>query len=314
MSERYLLPFQQQLIKSVELGLDEIRAGGNSQGILLVGPSGSGKTHGLDALAARYPDTLDGVQRIQPCCRITVSAQADAVATVVAILTSLGKPFQRQSRMNLRALEPDMRAAIRARRVRILILEEFHNALLAGSPALRGQLARLLKNLWNMPPDTSPLGWANADNLPSTERLVIVLSGTDEMLPVFARDAELASRFPLLIRAQPLHFSPPESFREFRKVLRVLALRFGLEEVVRHDDNQVVARSLLACQSHLRLLEQLLRRAATLRRQGHPDDHVLELLAAAQASISGSADSDNVFRIPEDEVALRVQRAMHVRP
>lgn len=313
MTEAYLLPFQRRLIETVDISLDELKEGGNSQGILLVGPSGSGKTHGLDELASRFPDKLDGVQRIQHCCRITVSAQADAVATVVAVLAALGKPVQRKGRMNLRTLELDMRAAIRARGVMILIFEEFHNALLAGSAALRGQIARLLKNLWNMPPDDSAQGWANSENTPAEARLVIVLSGTEELLPVFERDAELSSRFPQHIMAPRLQFSPPESFKEFRRVLRELVARFGLDDIVLYDDNPVVARSLLACESHLRLLEQLLRRAGTLRRQGHPHASALELLAAAQENLSGCSPSENLFRVTEDEIMLRLQRATHAQ-
>lgn len=269
MTSDFLLPFQERLLEQVETALGEIAAGGNSQGIQLIGASGSGKTHGLDALADRYPPTIgiDGKQRITPCCRVAMAAQADAVATAASVLHQLGKPPRGGAKPNLKLLEPDVHRGLLAHRVRILVFEEFHNALLASTPQLRGQMARFLKNLWNLHPEDSPLRWSTPEPERGDHRLVVIVSGTDELVKVFEKDAELASRFGCVVKAEQVAFFPPESFDNFRNVYSSLAARFGLSDRLSPEDYSMVARCMLACGPHLRKLEKLLQRMATLVRR-----------------------------------------------
>lgn len=87
-----------------------------------------------------------------------------------------------------------MHAAMRAHKVLILIFEEFHNALLSNSPLFRGQTARMLKNIWNQAPLESAGGWAIPDIHRGDYRLLIIVSGTNELRKPFDTDKELGSR------------------------------------------------------------------------------------------------------------------------
>lgn len=312
MTSNYLLPFQKRLLEQVETALDEIAAGGNSQGIQLIGASGSGKTHGLDALADRYPPTIDGKQRITPCCRVAMAAQADAVATAASVLHQLGKPLRVSTRPNLKLLEPDMHRALLAQRVRILVFEEFHNALLASTPQLRGQMARFLKNLWNLHPEDSPLRWSTPEPERGDHRLVVIVSGTDELVKVFEKDAELASRFGCVVKAEQVNFFPTKSFNNFRNVYGSLAARFGLSDRLSPEDDSMVARCMLACGPHLRKLEKLLQRMATLVRRPYVPKTDLGLLAAAFDAVGGATgdSSKNPFELTEAEVTALVAKAI----
>ena len=313
MTSNFLLPFQERLLEQVETALDEIAAGGNSQGIQLIGASGSGKTHGLDALADGYPPTIGyNGQRITPCCRVAVTAQADAVSTAASVLHQLGKPLRASTRPNLKLLEPDMHRALRSHRVRILVFEEFHNALLASTPQLRGQIARFLKNLWNLHPEDSPLRWSAPEPGRDDQRLVVIVSGTDELVKVFEKDAELASRFGCVVKAEQVGFFPKESFDNFRNVYGSLAGRFGLSDRLSPEDDSTVARCMLACGPHLRKLEKLLQRMATLARRLDGPKIDLELLAAAFDAVGGAtgASSSNPFKLTEAEVTTLVAKAI----
>jgi hypothetical protein len=304
----FLLPFQHKLVKAVETALYEIDRGGNSQGILLIGPPGSGKTHGLDEVARGYPPSIDGDQPKVTCCRSLIPANAGAGATAGAAIGRLGKPDAGSS---ITVLEPQLTAAMIAREVRILMFEEVHNALLAGSPNLRGQLPRLLKNIWNQPPPNASSSWAKPEPGRGDMRIVIVLSGTRELEPVFERDQELASRFLCVIRAQLPAFSPPESFRDFRYVLRSLANRFGISELVPASDDSIAARCLFGCEFHYRKLEYLLQRVATLAKTSVEPVSPIELLSIASEQVGGlKAATRNPFRWSEDELAEHVANAL----
>lgn len=310
MTSEYLLPFQRHLIDEAEICLAEIDAGGNSHGILLIGESGAGKTHALDVLAHLYPPYTQGSQPKTPCCRVGAPAKADAGTVAADVLRQLGKPLTKNPRKNVADLERDMACAMAARQVRILVLEEFHNALLAGTPQLRGQTARLLKNIWNQVPSESPLEWSSPNLFRGDRRLLVIVSGTEELLPVFTKDAELRSRFGCVIRAPRLEFEPVQSFKEFRYILRSLIHRFGLSEVLNAEDVSIAARSLFACSSHLRALEKLLQRAGTLARRSEAPDSLLQLMAAAYEQVGGgSLGLSNPFQWPEDELKQKVANA-----
>ncbi len=315
----YLLTFQRQLLENVLLSYEELLGGRNSQGLILMGRSGAGKTHGLDVLAAQF---LGWVQRepwasqtaVQPTCpvlRYAADAKADANSMLTHLLARLGKVTLKGKGPSLGKLESDFLHAVRARRVRLLILEEFHNAILKGTPQLRGQAARLLKNIWNMAPDDSSLGWSRPDAQREDWRVIVVVSGTEELLPVFEKDAELSSRFSTIIRAPQLGFSPPAAFKDFRGVLRQMAAHEGLAGWLDANNDELAARLLLACNGHLRLLEKLLQRTATLLSKSgdNPDIPPLTLLSQAFPAINGSGMS-NAFDWEPAELQSRVVTAV----
>ena len=307
----FILPFQQRLLDQVDMALEEIQGGGNSQGIRFIGPSGTGKSHGLDLTVDRHGRSgMDGYQRIDTCCRVTAMAKADAVSTAKGILTQLGKPMPAaRGNANLPILEASMQAALMAHKVKILILEEFHNAMLAGSPQLRGQTSRILKNLWNQSPLQAAGRWAIPDPQRGDYRLLIILSGTDELTEVFEQDPELASRFSCVVETSQLGFSTPESIKNFRYVYLSLAERFGLAERLNANDDGVVARFLVGCEAHLRKLETLLQRVATLARRQEVPAIGSELLAAAFDQVgSTSLSVGNPFLATDEQLAAHIVR------
>ena len=308
MSTEYLLPFQREGLSRVETALEEVSAGGNSQGFMVLGGAGSGKTHLMDFLAGRHPPEIMGHQRRVPCCRVAADAQASASSIAAALLVQLGIPLHVSSGWKPKQLEAALHDAIRTCGVIMVILEELHNALLASTNQLRGRLSLFIKNLWNLDPPDTPLNWARPDVERRDRKLVIVASGTDELLEVFDKRAELKSRFSGRIRAPKLAFDPPESFKAYRGVLHAMVRRFALEDHMSANDNEVATRTLIACDGDLRVLESLLRRAATLQRRSMQPP--LELLVQAYEEVGGGVSAaSNPFRWPTAEIAARIKRA-----
>lgn len=315
----YLLTFQRDLLDSVLMSYEELLRGRNSQGLILMGSSGVGKTHGLDVLASNFLDWVQrepwaataGIQPISPVLRYAADAKADANSMLTHLLARLGKVVLKEKRPGLGKLEADFLQAMHARRVRLLILEEFHNAILKGTPQLRGQAARLLKNIWNMAPEDSSLGWSKPAPGRDDWRVIIVVSGTEELLPVFDKDAELSSRFSTIVRAQQLGFTPPAAFKEFRGVLKHMVAHEELTGWLVANDNDLAARIMLACNGHLRLLEKLLQRTATLWNKAgkNRDLPPLALLAQAFPAINSSG-ATNPFELAPEELQNRVASAL----
>ncbi len=309
----YKLPFQQRLLDEVDMALEEIWAGGNSHGILLMGASGTGKSHALDLVVGRFgAESQEGYQRIKTCCRVSSAAKADATSIAAGVLAQLGKPVSTSSgSTKLSELELSMHAAMRAHKVQILILEEFHNALLSNSPLFRGQTARMLKNIWNQAPLESAGGWAIPDTHRGDYRLLIIVSGTDELRKPFDTDKELGSRFSCVIETEQPRFFPSESLREFRLVFQSLAERYGLADRLDANDDDVASRFLIACGAHYRKLEKLLQRIATLCRR-HPEQNLsLEMPASAYDQVGDNGHLiGNPFRWTSEEVTAYVMRAM----
>ncbi len=319
MVNEFLLPFQKRLIEEVSLAYEELLNGKNSQGILLIADSGAGKTYSLDKLAEHFGGmvaredwaTTLSVQPFCPVLRYAADAKADAGTMATHLLARLGKHATGGPRQPLGKLEADLLAAMHARRVRLLILEEFHNAILAGAPALRGQGSRMLKNIWNMYPDSSTLNWSKPAKGRDDWRLVIVVSGTEELLPVFEKDRELGSRFSTIISAPKLGFAPPPAFKAFRGVLRKMTDEAGLGGLLDANSNVLASRMLFACNGHLRLLEKLLERTATLnvRQPCASSDELLTLLSRAFQKINAASHS-NPFEWAESEIENQVAQAM----
>jgi hypothetical protein len=309
----YLLKFQRRLLDQVAASLSEIARGGISAGILLIGGSGTGKSMILRRLEELHKSSMLGSQRIIPCCRVQARAQADATTIAADVLARLGKPIP-PARQKLKFLEPDMHRAFIACETRLFIVEEAHNATLSASDKMRGQTSRLLKNLWNIgTTDDAPRPHHGPALSNTAHPMVLVLSATDELLKALKNDEELRSRFPCVIFADRTSFSPPESFKEFRHVLRSQIHGGDLELLLDPNDNLLASRCMLACQGHLRDLWSLLQRAKTLSVAPPILADTNALLALAFDSAFGDSDRrENPFRQADTEVQSSVEKAMRM--
>lgn len=308
----YLLPFQAELIERVELALEEINAGGNSQGILLIGDTGTGKTTGYDEIAKRYPPRVEGVQIITPCVRVALPTKADVPAIIKRSMVQLRKPIASSRVLKVDQLEHQFHNAARTQGVRIFMLEEFHNILLVGEPRMRGQGAEFLKNAWNMHPDTTSLDWALPGAGEGKYRLLIVVSGTPELIKVFPPNSELGSRFSTVVPAPRLGLFPLESRRQFQTVFTRLCERFGIRQSVNINDWDLVTRCYLLTDGHLRGLEKLVERAASLIRKAVDGAAIVPVFARAAPQVSTKTiQGKNPFDLTALELADVVKRIKH---
>jgi len=198
--------------------------------------------------------------------------------------------------------------AIIARQVKLVIFEELHNALLKGDAKFRGAINKFFKNLWNMPPINSVDNWASPDRNRNDHRLVILLTGTHEVLPVLNIDDELDSRCSVEIVCEYTGFFPLERFAAFRKVFRELASRFEVDDLLLAGDKAVVSRCLISTGGHLRRLEGLIERASTLRRRLGKEVSALDLMARAASQFSYSGTRSNAFELDDAELEQYVHR------
>lgn len=311
----HLLKFQRQLLDQVAASLSEISRGGTAAGILLIGPSGAGKSLVLRHLERLHPNSMLGSQKIIPCCRVRARTQADAASIAADTLEKLGKRISSPAKMKMKFLEPDMHRALIARQTRLFILEEAHNATLSASDKMRGQTGRLLKNMWNLgTTDDAPrlTGFIEKDH--TAHAMVHILSATDELLEALKEDEELRSRFPCVVRAERTSFGPPESFREFRYVLRSQIHSAGLDALLDPNDDLLASRCMLACHGHLRDLWSLLQRTKTLSEPPNTHAGTNPLLALSFDSAFGESDRrENPFRLTDSEVAAQVEKAMRMQ-
>lgn len=305
-----LLPHQKRLMDFVRKGIIEIKRGSNSVGILIPGPSGSGKTHGLDGVAAEFQAHTVGYQRCVPCCRVAASSTGDFVTLCQSILAQLGKPLSATNRLKPGELEAQVYAALLACAVRVLILEEMNNALLSSTKLLRSRVAQFLKNLWNMYSILDPTGWAVPSGSSRGEKLIIIVSGTEALEPVFGGDPELDSRFSCRVPTRLMWFNDPQSLHQFKDVLGRFFDRFGMLGRPALMEPDFVARSLFACGGHLRRLETLISRAATLEAT-LPDATTLTIMAQAYGEVlQKDSEGWNPYLCTNEELRQRVKVAM----
>lgn len=218
------LPFQDELFDAVKFGFEETEQGGNSVGILLLGESGSGKTHAADLLAKSHKQYTDGNQIVTPCLRINVSAIGGNDSIPNAALAQLGRPiYTRMPNIELVLID-----ALITHRVRLIILEEFHNRLLSSKREFRHTQGELLKNLWNFISPETTQAWAKPSFESSPRKPVIVISGLPNLLNAFEIDSELGSRFPTRIFANRLAIFPDSDFKDFRRIIKQMSKRFAL--------------------------------------------------------------------------------------
>jgi energy-coupling factor transporter ATP-binding protein EcfA2 len=301
----YLLPWQKEAIKEVQRSLAQVLAGGNSRGIMLLGPSGCGKTHLFDAIAAAYPPTVEVVQRITPCVRISMKSRPDAQAMSRSFLAQMGRPVRQQATVG----EDTVQAAFREHKVRVVLMEEVHNSLLASEKRMSKQSGDYIKNLWNEAPNDTSTGWAGPATSAARHSMVIVVSAIEELRRAIDSDRELRSRFGTVVAAPQLALYPPEVFKQFRLVLRAMTRRFGLADFVPQEDGNLAVRLLLACDAHLRVLEEILSRTKQLRDEGD-ERPAPQVLGAAMAAVATTQfELANSFVLSEAELADKVAQA-----
>jgi hypothetical protein len=270
--ETFLLPHQTALLRQVELALIEVQTTGSSRGVLLIGPSGSGKTYLLDVLAERMPPIFVAGQRRIRVCVVSLGAASDPTSIMRRILAALGKPESMTARIKVADLEWQVLDAMDACGVEILVIEEFHN-------------------FWN------------AEN---HSKRVILISGTAEIVEVFDGDDELNSRFGARVYAVSLWFDSPEGTRHFRGIAEAIANRHGVLHFADIKNNIVLARLLFACRGHLRRLDELCARVATLARTEPAVGDPAGIWASAFSQVAAKSEaSENPFLVPEEEIRRR---------
>lgn len=288
----FLLPHQAELIRQVDLAFAEVATTKSSRGILLIGPSGSGKTFLLELLERRRPSVKAAGQRKVPVCVVTLGSTSDPTSIMRRILSVLGKPESVTAGIKVADLEWQVLDAMDACGVEILVLEEFHNALLKTDAKLRGQANRLLKNLWN------------ADK---RGKRVILISGTDEIIPVFDGDDELNSRFGCRVHATSLWFDANGRSPHFRTIADVIVNRHGVQHLIDTKDKLTLARLLCACRGHLRRLDELCARVATLSRERSEPANGVDVWAVAYSQVvARSLESGNPFSMPEEDLRRQI--------
>jgi hypothetical protein len=288
----FLLPHQSALLRQVDLALAEVATTNSCRGILLIGPSGSGKTFLLDLLEQRMPSARESGQRKVPVCVVSLSTTSDPASIMRRILSVLGKPESVTAGLKVADLEWQVLDAMDTCGVVVLVLEEFHNALLKTDAKLRGQANRFLKNLWN------------ADR---RGKRVILISGTDEIVPVFDGDDELNSRFGCRVYATSLWFDARGRSPHFRGIAVAIAKRHGVLHLVGTEDMLMLSRLLCACRGHLRRLDELCARVATLLREQPALADVDNIWALAYSQVlAKSSEADNPFTLPEEDLRRQI--------
>jgi hypothetical protein len=303
----FSLPFQTELSDAVKSGLEETEHGGNSVGILTLGESGSGKTYANDLLANCWKPNKDGEQLITPCLRLNVSAIGGNDSIPSAALAQLGRPVGTK----IPNIELVLIDALIKHRVRLIIFEEFHNRLLSTKKEFRHSQGEFLKNLWNFISPQATRGWAMPASGNSPRKPVIVISGLPQLLDAFECDSELGSRFPIRIFANRLGMFPDSDFKDFRKIVREMSQRFDLEALVNPNDSKFVGRCFFASSRrtgsgrlgcHLRELEVLFQRAATLLRRMKTPMEISRLFEKAFQQVGSTTGSSiNPFSLDNEE-------------
>lgn len=306
-------PFQKRLCEEVALGLESTERGGNSVGLIVPGESGTGKTHAMDLVVGSLPPRHQvGDQVITPCIRLDAGALSSGYTLPAACLVQLGMGAESLRTRNLGELENRLYGALLAHQVRVIIIEELHNWLLRGTRDFKSRSGESLKNLWNFNLPDAIANWATGGSAACRHRkLVIVISGTDELERAVAQSPELASRFAITIKAPRLTMFPNENFREFRALVREFASRFGLMERADPDDDAFAACCYFACGAHLRELENIFQRADSLLRRKLQPMTSMELFARAYRDVGARpATLNNPFSWSAEELSLAVKREM----
>lgn len=175
--------------------------------LLIVGPTNSGKTMITEKFRRDHPRTtsLDGRGEIIPILRVQMPSAADPLRFYHIILKELGAPSLQTGKLN-RLVQKEQQALhlLRETGVRVLVIDEIHNAL-AGSTAKLSEMLNLLRYLGN------------------ELQIPLVAVGVKEALQVIHSDDQLANRF------EPFPLPRWQDDDELRNLLasfeRVLPLR-----------------------------------------------------------------------------------------
>lgn len=305
----YLRPFQKELEEQVQMARMEVAETGVSKGIVLIGGSGTGKTHAFDYLSGLFSNSNEGHQVTTPCIRVSLKTSPDAISVSKSALSQLGRPTK--SKTTLDELEELLHDAIRTRKTSVVMLEEYHNALLANESAIRTKNRRFLKNLWNLHNPKSNSSFVSERNGEMPRGIVLVLSATEELLKPLKEDVELQSRFTSYIFAPELALFPPALLDEYRHVLKFMLKRYGLSEKISVNDREFVAKTFFASNGHLRQLNDLIQRARTLSRKYDTSKTIVELLSTAFDQV-GAGEKDrtkNPFTWSSEELMTNVAKA-----
>ncbi|XHO98337.1 TniB family NTP-binding protein (plasmid) [Azospirillum sp. A26] len=147
--------------------------------LLIVGPTNSGKTMITEKFRRMHPPTmsLDGRADIVPVLRVQMPSAADPLRFYHVVLESLGAPGVAAAKWQ-RLVQKESQAIqlLRATGVRVLIIDEIHNAL-AGPTNKLSEMLNLLRYLGN------------------ELQIPLVAVGVKEALQVIHSDDQLANRF-----------------------------------------------------------------------------------------------------------------------
>ncbi len=300
-----LLPFQEQFLRQVELAEMELDEGGNSQGFLLLGESGIGKTFVFDRLAQRYPSSLQGHQRITPLVRYSANTGPNFSAACQGLLVQLGASPVAASQIKPANLENALRKALAEHKTRIVVLEEFHNALTNEGRQFRSRFRDFLKNLWNFFPDGDSTAWASSAPGGSQRKLIVIVSGAKVLREVFQEHDEIRTRYNIVIEANRLSISSPEEFMAFRMLLAHFVERFDVRVDLKVDSDEFSMRCYLATGALVRALEKLFQRAGTLsRRKEFAGKPAMEIFAEALEQVDQTASQEiKPFSSPYEHIA-----------
>jgi hypothetical protein len=244
------------------------------------------------------PSTRPNGQLHAPFCGISLGAASDPATILRRILAPLGKPERATIACKLADLERQALDAMDSCKVAILGIEEFHNALLKNEATLRARVNRLIKHLWN------------SDN---HGKRVILISGTEEILKAFDGDDELNSRFSIRVYAVSLWFNSPEITVHFRGVAGSILDRHAVGHLIDLQDNLMLSRLLFACRGHLRRLDSLCARVATLERTMSINGSTLAIWSAAflQSVAKAKSPAEDPFSWSDDELRHRIRAQMN---
>jgi Bacterial TniB protein len=146
--------------------------------LLLVGPTNSGKTMISEKFRRTHPRSisLDGNAEVIPVVRVQMPSAADPLRFYHAVLSALGAPNLPGKHHRLVQKEMQALHLLRATGVRVLIIDEIHNAL-AGTTGKLSEMLNLLRHLGN------------------ELQIPLVAVGVKEALQVIHSDDQLANRF-----------------------------------------------------------------------------------------------------------------------
>lgn len=302
----YLRAWQVHFLEQASIALEEVRATGKSKGILLIGDSGVGKTHAFDKFSQLHPARRNGSQRVVSLVRLSIGTSATWDSNARLILAQLGRPAPNLPRAKLLKVMLD---ALTANETESGLFEEFHNGILKVTAALSKQNTEFLKDMWNFHDPANPLTWTSPLAGEASKGLLLCVSGTPPLEAPFLSSDEMSSRFNIVIRADRPALFPESALRDFQMLVQAMRDRFKLPKEISPNDSDLLARLYFATSAHLRLLEHLFQRTASLLKRNGQLSAREALARAHYAVIPPRPGADfNPFELSRAELSERVNR------